>query len=49
MKPDKLKATQKLLDAGMRPTEVAQTLSVGRATVYRHIKSGTLARKGSSA
>lgn len=46
MKEDKLKAAQSLLTAGMRPSEVAATLSVGRATIYRHISSGTLTLNG---
>ncbi len=46
MKPAKLAAAQSLLSAGMRPSEVAQTLSVGRATIYRHLGAGTLTRAG---
>jgi predicted site-specific integrase-resolvase len=32
----------------MRPAEVAQTLSVGWATIYRHLKSGTLSEAASA-
>ena len=37
MDDSKLDAARKLLSAGTSPTEVAKTLSVSRATLYRHL------------
>jgi DNA invertase Pin-like site-specific DNA recombinase len=37
MTPAKLAVARRLLDAGQRPAEVARTIGVGRATLYRHL------------
>jgi DNA invertase Pin-like site-specific DNA recombinase len=39
MTPDKLAVARQLAHAGVSPTEIARTIGVGRATVYRHLQA----------
>jgi DNA invertase Pin-like site-specific DNA recombinase len=40
MTPGKLAVARQLTDQGVQVAEIARTIGVGRATVYRHLQTG---------